>query len=101
MATVHCPHCSRSYRVSAEMVGRRVKCRNCGEMFEAQEPAAKSPGAAIEAGEVPSTSGAPGSVLEVRHADGIAVVRLTVARINSENVEQIGEELLALADAPA
>ena len=78
-----------------------MKCRNCGEMFEAQEPAAKSPGAAIEAGEVPSTSGAPGSVLEVRHADGIAVVRLTVARINSENVEQIGEELLALADDPA
>src|SRR5207244_11320368 len=50
---------------------------------------------------LPATAGAPGSVLEVRHADGIAVVRLTVARINSENVEQIGAELLALADDPA
>jgi anti-anti-sigma factor len=118
MATVvRCPYCAKSYRISAEVVGRRVQCRNCGEMFEAgaAPPADAPPAAAAQVANVPDVASAAGSrphgtslphgsvagPLEVRHTSGVAVVRVLAARIDSENVEEIGAALLALADDPA
>jgi DNA-directed RNA polymerase subunit RPC12/RpoP len=32
MITVSCPTCSKSYRASDEAAGRRIKCKECGEV---------------------------------------------------------------------
>ena len=30
---VHCPSCSRQYRVDASMAGRKARCKQCGARF--------------------------------------------------------------------
>jgi anti-anti-sigma factor len=94
---VRCPGCAKSYRITAEALGRRLQCRSCGQMFEASVPAEE--GAAAATASAPSKPA--GNYLEVRHVNGTTVVRVLAARINSDNVEVIGAALLALADDPA
>lgn len=102
--TVQCPQCRKAYRVSTDLVGGRVRCQSCGAVFEATPPdegaavAGTSHPAAAEPGQ---RSGAvKGRCLEVEKINGVTVVRVLVARINSENVEEFGMELLASADEP-
>jgi anti-anti-sigma factor len=97
---VRCPNCARAYRVSAEVLGRRVKCQQCGEMFQASAAAEQAPSAAAAAGAAASAQPAP-QFLEVRHVGGMTIVRVLAARIDADNVEEIGAELLALAGDPA
>src|SRR6266446_3291011 len=43
-AVVACPMCARKLRLPADLVGRTVKCVNCGGTFEAkEEPSAPPP----------------------------------------------------------
>jgi anti-anti-sigma factor len=99
---VHCPRCAKAYRVSAEVVGRRVKCQHCGELFQASAAAAEpSAAAAQHAAAGAAAAQQPAGFLEVEHVGGVTVVRLLTARMNSDNVEEIGAELLALAGDPA
>src|SRR5229473_5194859 len=39
---VDCPSCTRKLRLPADLLGRMVRCANCGGTFEAREPAAPS-----------------------------------------------------------
>jgi anti-anti-sigma factor len=96
---VHCPKCARVYHVSEEIVGRRVQCRQCGETFQASAAGGAQPAApaAVEAGE-PTERG--GAHLEVQRAGRVTIVRVLASRINSDNVEAIAAELLALAADP-
>jgi anti-sigma B factor antagonist len=98
---VHCPHCAKAYRVSAEIVGRRVKCQHCGEQFEAAEAAPAPASAAPKAAAVPPAVRQADGFFEVARAGEVTIVRLLTARMNSDNVEEIGAELLALAADPA
>src|SRR5262245_55260218 len=107
---VRCPRCAKSYRISTEVVGRRVQCR-CGEMFEAtaastdDAAAAPATNAASPPKDAPSaaapTPAGQGAELHVEQSGGVTIVRVLPARIDSENVEAIGAALLALADDPA
>lgn len=100
---VHCPKCARAYHVSAEIVGRRVQCRQCGEMFQASAAGGAEPGgaAAVEAsGTVHAPTERADAHLEVRRAGRVTIVRVLASRINSDNVEAIATELLALAADP-
>jgi anti-anti-sigma factor len=106
MATiVHCPNCAKSYRVSDQVMGRRVKCQHCGEMFQARAVEAGAIDASAEAAptaqEPASSAQQAGGFLEIEHVRGVTIVRVLPARINADNVEQIGDELLALAGDPA
>jgi anti-anti-sigma factor len=102
--TVQCPQCHRSYRVSNSLLGGRVRCQSCGQVFEATPPDA---GAAADAAVRPAAEPAPragvvkGRCLEVEKIGGVTVVRVLVPRINSENVEEFGTELLTTAEEPA
>jgi hypothetical protein len=41
--TVACPMCTRQLRLPADLVGRMVKCANCGGTFEAKEKRSEPP----------------------------------------------------------
>ena len=40
---VSCPHCGKSFRVADEFLGRRAKCKGCGEAFRLTAPVAAEP----------------------------------------------------------
>jgi hypothetical protein len=53
---VDCPHCCRRLNVPEELLGRKVKCVNCGGTFEAQSP---PPPAALESVKPPTELAPP------------------------------------------
>jgi anti-anti-sigma factor len=70
-------------------------------MFEASVPADAAEAASPAKGDSSSSAERAGEYLEVRHVHGVAVVRVLTAKINSDNVEAIGDALLALVEDPA
>jgi anti-sigma B factor antagonist len=103
---VRCTNCRKQYKVSKEVLGRRVRCQQCGEMFDAVSldgepaPAAGSPSAEQSAPDGDPTNQL-GEILETERRGPVVVARLLVPRINADNVDEISKKLLALADNPA
>jgi len=94
---LNCPHCAKSYRITEELLGRRVQCRHCGEMFQAALPGDTAPvpaGAALPAV-------VPGKALEIERIRDVTVVRVLAPRISADNIQEIGAALAALADDPS
>ncbi len=47
--TFHCPSCQMGYSVSEELVGRQVRCSNCGNAIVVTKPGETAPGAVAPA----------------------------------------------------
>ncbi len=58
--SVQCPHCSRSYSVDGSMVGRKGRCKNCGNSF-ALTPSGEITGPAPASGDDLDPGQLPGS----------------------------------------
>ena len=59
--SVQCPHCSRSYSIDGSLVGRKGRCKNCGNAFAltpSGEPPARLPHQAMTW--IPALPQAPG-----------------------------------------
>ena len=52
--TVQCPHCARSYSVDGSLLGRKGRCKGCGQPF--------APTSSSEIARPPSASGVPSTV---------------------------------------
>ncbi len=37
--TQHCPTCGRRLHIRVEFLGKQLRCRHCGGVFEARDPA--------------------------------------------------------------
>ncbi len=51
-----CEHCGFTYISKDEMAGKKVRCRNCGQIFAIRAPAMDDPGG-TSAGQIPSDPG--------------------------------------------
>jgi predicted Zn finger-like uncharacterized protein len=60
IVSVQCPHCARTYSVDGSIVGRKGRCKNCGQFFAltpSSEITAQAPGSsdALASGPPPSS----------------------------------------------
>ena len=58
--SVQCPHCSRSYSIDGSLVGRKGRCKNCGNSF-ALTPSGELAGPAPASGDDPASGPPPSS----------------------------------------
>src|SRR3954470_12534411 len=56
---VTCPNCGKALKVPAELEGRRVKCKGCGEAFVVKAPKAKAAKPAAKPAPPPPPPAAP------------------------------------------
>lgn len=54
MVSIQCDHCFKTYKVKQEMVGKRVKCKNCGQPITISDSIA-SPVSATNSSAAPAT----------------------------------------------
>ncbi|HEV3237575.1 MAG TPA: hypothetical protein VGZ25_11340 [Gemmataceae bacterium] len=86
MIPINCPHCKKENKGPAELLGKKLRCKNCGEIFTVQKakgPAPKTPSAKpakqakpVKEGEAPVLALAPEEIEEEGPARPYAVTDL-------------------------
>jgi len=44
MLTIYCPKCTKAYRLAPEHLGKSVRCQECLQIFQANDPVSNTPG---------------------------------------------------------
>ena len=96
---IKCKDCGRKLVMSAQDIGKKGRCPNCGSIIRVQRSDARVDGSEKQVVAVDDIETRKDALLRIQKQNDVAIVSFATSRIlDQSNVQQLGEEMDALVD---